>query len=65
MSDLLEAALAYAAEGWPVLPLHTPRGQQCSCGRADCGSVGKHPRTRNGLTDASTDPDTIREWWGT
>jgi hypothetical protein len=30
---------------------------------ADCESPGKHPRTRNGLKDASSDPATIRQWW--
>jgi len=61
--QLLSAALDYAARGWLVIPLHTPHGSGCSCGRADCTSVGKHPRTRNGSKDASRDPAVIREWW--
>lgn len=67
--ELLGAALAYAALGWAVVPLHTPRGPDaCSCGwrRRDPGekhSIGKHPRTEHGLLDATTDPDIIREWW--
>jgi putative DNA primase/helicase len=61
---LLEAALAYVDLGWPVLPLHTPLGNdKCSCGRTGCSSVGKHPRATKGLLDASRDPDRIREWW--
>lgn len=59
----LDAALAYAARGWRVLPLHTPAGDGCSCGRVCNGSAGKHPRTRGGVKDASTDPETIRGWW--
>lgn len=65
----LDAALAYAAAGIPVLPLHTPGpGGRCSCGRPDCASPGKHPRWHArliaaGLRDASTDPDVIRRWW--
>jgi hypothetical protein len=35
----------------------------CSCGRP-CGTdAGKHPRTINGLLNASTDADTITAWW--
>lgn len=61
--QLLSAALDYAARSWLVIPLHTPHGYGCSCGRADCTSVGKHPRTRNGSKDASRDRATIRAWW--
>jgi KaiC/GvpD/RAD55 family RecA-like ATPase len=62
-SPLLEAALAYAARGWPVFPLHTPRAGICDCRRADCKSIGKHPRTTKGLSDATTEPEKIRQWW--
>src|SRR4051794_35895839 len=59
-----EAALRYAAHGWPVLPLHTPnRDGGCSCGGSACPKPGKHPRTRRGLRDATTDPAQIRAWW--
>lgn len=58
------AALDYAAYGWPVLPLHAPtREGACSCGRADCPKPGKHPRSRHGLSDASTDAAQVRAWW--
>jgi len=60
---MLDAALAYGDLGWPVLPLHSPVGGGCSCGRADCGSPAKHPRTAHGLDDATTDPTTIMAWW--
>lgn len=61
---LLDAALAYARHGIPVLPVHTPvPGGGCSCGRADCTRPGKHPRLRHGLTEASTDPHRIEQWW--
>ncbi|MDT5268417.1 MAG: putative primase/helicase [Acidobacteriota bacterium] len=61
----LEAALAYARRGWPVFPLHHPDPHRgCSCIDAlKCRSPGKHPRTRKGLKDASTDPAQIRRWW--
>lgn len=59
----LEAALDYAARGWPVLPLHEPAGAGCSCGDAECKSPAKHPRTRRGLHDATTDREIIEAWW--
>ncbi len=62
-AELLEAALSCARRGWHVVPLHTPAPDGCSCGRADCASPGKHPRTRHGLKDATTDEQAIREWW--
>jgi RecA-family ATPase len=61
----LTNALDYAKRGWKVVPLHTPDAQgNCSCRKAGCGSVGKHPRTMNGLKDATTDEAKIRGWWG-
>lgn len=49
---------------WHVFPLHTPTaGGGCSCGKPACNSVGKHPRTPNGLEDATKDPDAILDWW--
>lgn len=68
-SDLLHAALAYAAQGWKIFPCHTPifaEGQptRCSCSKAErCGTIGKHPRTLNGLSDATSDPAKITQWW--
>jgi hypothetical protein len=60
---MLAAALDYAARGWLVLPLHSADDSRCSCGNADCGSVGKHPRLVNGLKGASVDPAVISGWW--
>ncbi len=57
-------AESYASLGWPVIPLHTPTDDGCSCADHACGSPGKHPRTRHGLKDASTDIDRVRTWWG-
>jgi Bifunctional DNA primase/polymerase, N-terminal/AAA domain len=61
----LEAALMYAALGWPVLPLHTPGPDGvCDCPkRAECPKPGKDPRTLHGLDDATTDETTICRWW--
>lgn len=60
---LIDAALQYAARGWRVFPLHTTVTGACSCGR-DCGrDAGKHPRTPNGVKDATIDRATIERWW--
>lgn len=59
---------------WSVFPCHNPiqrDGLNCSCELYrrkkipdfECSNPGKHPRTKNGLDDATTDLDQIREWW--
>jgi hypothetical protein len=63
-NPLLTAALAYARRGWHVFPCHTPTASgACSCRNDRCGNSGKHPRTRNGVKDATTDPARITHWW--
>jgi Bifunctional DNA primase/polymerase, N-terminal len=58
------AALAYAAAGWRVFPVHTATtGGRCSCRRASCENPAKHPRVEHGLLEATTDTATIRTWW--
>src|SRR5207244_2140853 len=53
-----------AHQGWPVLPCHHPTDDgRCSCGNHSCPSPGKHPRSRHGLHDASTDDGTVTRWW--
>ncbi|MHB8459092.1 MAG: bifunctional DNA primase/polymerase [Candidatus Limnocylindrales bacterium] len=64
MSVILDSALAMASAGWNVIPLHTPIDGACDCHRPGCPSPGKHPRTKNGLSDATTGVDQIRRWWG-
>lgn len=64
----MDAALTYARRGWPVFPTHHPivrrgHGVACSCGQGECGSIGKHPRTRDGLKSATADPGQITDWW--
>lgn len=62
-TSVLDAALGYAERNWPVIPLHNPERGSCSCNNRECASSGKHPRTKRGLKDATTDADTIRGWW--
>ncbi|MEV0217230.1 bifunctional DNA primase/polymerase [Micromonospora sp. NPDC050695] len=59
----LRKALRYADAGWPVFPCHWTTRAGCSCGDTECHSPGKHPLTRRGLHDASTDPAVITAWW--
>jgi len=61
---MIDHALRYAEDlGFRVLPLHwiTPGG--CSCGSAKCPSPGKHPLTRTGVNEASSDTNQIAHWW--
>ena len=60
--------LDYAARGWRIFPCHTIERGHWTCEKGiDCQSPGKHPRTRNGVLDASNDQSMIRAWvsrWG-
>ena len=63
----LEAGLAYASFGWPVLPLWGINEQtgRCMCGASDC-KPGKHPYglfVPHGAKDATTDVNTIKKWF--
>ncbi|WP_338867957.1 bifunctional DNA primase/polymerase [Myxococcus stipitatus] len=68
-THILEAALDYAGRGWHVIPCFEPTPAPsgaliCTCpGGAQCSSTGKHPRTRNGVKDATTDEAQLRTWW--
>lgn len=64
-AKLSDAAIWYASRmGWAVIPVHTvDEDGKCSCGASSCRSAGKHPRTKNGSSDATTDRAKIRDWW--
>lgn len=72
----LEWALWWASQGIPVFPLHevydgictcTCTRKKCGAGTHGCGSEcdskGKHPRTGNGVDNATTDTEQIKAWW--
>jgi len=59
-----DTAIEYASKDLRVFPLHSiGEDGKCTCGKADCGSPGKHPRTKNGVKDATTDAEQIAAWW--
>jgi putative DNA primase/helicase len=65
-SDLscMEVALIYAAEGFPVLALYNRKMSGiCMCGNAACDKPGLHPRTENGVRDATTNRELIEKYW--
>ncbi len=70
----MQIALSYAADGFAVFPVYEPErhhgGIICSCPAGDADMIGdrkhskgKHPRTHNGVSDATTDVNQIKEWW--
>jgi hypothetical protein len=62
--DMLAAALATAAAGVRVFPLHGITTQKrCACGNPTCSAAGKHPRPHNGFKSATTDAAQIMRWW--
>ena len=62
-SEMMQSALAYASYDWAVFPVHGIRKGKCTCGRPACKSPGKHPLTKHGFKDATTDPAIVAAWW--
>lgn len=63
----MTAALAWAEQSVPVLPLYSVADGICDCREgSECRSPGKHPLSHlvpHGVKDATTNPETIRRWW--
>jgi putative DNA primase/helicase len=59
----LATALRYASRGLPVIPMHGTKDGACTCGIPACGQPGNHPRTENGVYDATVDPQFIEHLW--
>lgn len=61
---MLDATLRYAARGRRVLPTWWLRADgSCGCGGLPSCRPGKHPITRHGVRDATTDAARITAWW--
>jgi len=58
----VDAAIAYAARGWAVFPVHGILEHSCTC-RRGCADPGKHPMVARGFHAASRDPQRILRWW--
>jgi hypothetical protein len=63
-SSNLSWAHKYANLGWQVFPVYQIEEGICSCPLGkNCKSPGKHPRTKTGLKEATTNKETIDTWW--
>jgi putative DNA primase/helicase len=52
-----------AARGWAIIPLHGIKDGVCACRRGEsCQHPGKHPRTPNGVHNATADRKRIKAW---
>ena len=61
---MLDAALAYAARGWPVHPCREKPGEPYTDEKGRIITPQpKSPYLKHGVQDASTDPQKIRAWW--
>ncbi|MEV7087555.1 bifunctional DNA primase/polymerase [Streptomyces sp. NPDC093085] len=64
----LDSAVRYAEERhWDVFPgtwlVRVPGGEQCSCGRPECGSPGAHPVGTGWAGLATGSPAAVRRMW--
>jgi Bifunctional DNA primase/polymerase, N-terminal len=59
---LRSEVFAAVSRGWCVFPCHSAPDGNCSCGKPECNSPGKHPRTRRGHRDATMDKRQISTW---
>jgi putative DNA primase/helicase len=62
-ASILDYATMFARVGFPVFPVHWPVDGGCSCGYRQCDKVAKHPATKNGWQNATTDLDPIQNYW--
>ena len=59
----IKSASDYTDLGWSVLPIHSIDGDVCTCRQCGaCRTPGKHPRTWNGVKDATMQVAAISKW---
>jgi hypothetical protein len=56
-----------ARTGWRLFPLHSPTLNNkvfgCSCSKSGCKHIGKHPRIKDFLNQATNNPAQLTAWW--
>lgn len=66
---LRDGAIWYATSlGWKILPVHgIQEDGRCTCNNvhSDPKDIGKHPASLNGQNDATSDANTIDQWFST
>lgn len=68
-AEVLRYAYLYLARGWKVLPCWTvARAGVCTCPLgSQCPQIGEHlvdELVPNGVSDATSDPVKVEEWFG-
>lgn len=64
LSPMGHAALGLASRGFRVFPVWELVDGVCACHRgAKCDRPGKHPRTKRGLWEGTTDAGRLTSWW--
>lgn len=61
-----EAALGYAALGWPLIRGARPEGPDgrgCSCDRLGCPAPGAHPVSATWAMESTFDRSRVANWW--
>jgi hypothetical protein len=61
--SLLDSALHLARRGFRVFPLHGIVRGNCTCGKADCASPGKHPKIKDWQHKATSEPTVVAGFW--
>jgi hypothetical protein len=63
VTSRMDVALLCASVGLPVVPLHGIRDGKCTCDALNCRQPGRHPRTKHGVEDATTERSLIEKHW--
>ncbi len=62
--DNMDFALAYGQIGFSVIPVHYPdKNGRCTCKKADCTSIGKHPAIMDWPNNSTNNLETLAAWW--